>query len=47
LYGLNQLVHYPLAGGNFDWLWSLNVIVWLAIFVVGAAWRLRRDTARV
>ena len=47
LYGLNQLVHYPVVGGNFDWLWSLNVIVWLAIFVVGAAWRLRRDTARV
>jgi len=25
----------------------LNLIVWLAIFVAGAAWRLRRDTARV
>jgi ABC-2 type transport system permease protein len=47
LYGLNQLVHYPLVGGTFDWRWLVNVIVWLTIFVVGAAWRLRRDTARV
>ena len=47
LYGLNQLVHYPLAGGTLQWGWILNLVVWLAIFVVGAAWRLRRDTARV
>lgn len=47
LYGLNELVHYPLVGGSFDWRWGLNLILWLAIFVVGAAWRLRRDTARV
>jgi hypothetical protein len=25
----------------------VNLAVWLAIFVAGAAWRLRRDTARV
>ena len=47
LYGLNQLVHYPLAGGTLQWAWVLNLAVWLAIFVAGAAWRLRRDTARV
>jgi ABC-2 type transport system permease protein len=47
LYGLSQLVHYPLAGGTLQWDWILNLIVWLAIFVAGAAWRLRRDTARV
>jgi ABC-2 type transport system permease protein len=47
LYGLSQLVHYPLAGGTLQWGWILNLIVWLAIFVAGAAWRLRRDTARV
>ena len=47
LYGLSQLVHYPLAGGTLEWSWILNLVVWLAIFVAGAAWRLRRDTARV
>ncbi len=47
LYGLNQLVHYPLAGGTLEWGWILNLAVWLAIFVTSAAWRLRRDTARV
>jgi hypothetical protein len=46
-YGLNQLVHYPLAGGTLEWGWILNLAVWLAIFVTGAARRLRRDTARV
>ena len=47
LYGLNQLVHYPLVGGSMDWSWLLNVVGWLVIFVAGAVWRLRRDTARV
>lgn len=47
LYGLNQLVHYPLVGGAFDWTWALNLLAWLAIFVAGAVWRFRRDTARV
>jgi ABC-2 type transport system permease protein len=47
LYGLNQLVHYPLTGGTLHWGWIVNLAVWLAIFVAGAAWRLRRDTARV
>ncbi|MFI5064509.1 MAG: hypothetical protein ACHP9Z_11100 [Streptosporangiales bacterium] len=47
VYGLSQLVHYPLAGGNFEWAWILNLVVWLAIFAGGAAWRLRSDTARV
>jgi hypothetical protein len=27
--------------------WILNLAVWLAIFVTGAAWCRRRDTARV
>lgn len=47
LYGLNQLVHYPLVGGNLQWSWVLNLVVWLGIFVGGASWRFRRDTARV
>jgi ABC-2 type transport system permease protein len=47
LYGLNQLVHYPLAGGTFGWNWVLNLAAWMVIFVAGAVWRFRRDTARV
>jgi ABC-2 type transport system permease protein len=47
LYGVNQLAHYPLAGGTLEWAWILNLAVWLAIFVTGAVWCLRRDTARV
>jgi ABC-2 type transport system permease protein len=47
LYGLNQLAYYPLVGGTLQWAWIVNPVLWLAIFVAGAAWRLRRDTARV
>ncbi len=47
LYGLNQLVHYPLAGGAFDATWVLNLVAWLAIFGAGAVWRFSQDTARV
>ena len=47
LYGLNQLVHYPLTQSGFVWSWVANLLVWLALFVAGAAWRFRRDTARV
>jgi ABC-2 type transport system permease protein len=47
LYGLNELVHYPLVGGRFDWAWVANLLVWLGLFSAGAAWRFRRDTARV
>jgi hypothetical protein len=47
LYGLNELVHYPLVGGHFGWVWPLNLAVWLGVFVLGAVWKFRRDTARV
>ena len=47
LYGLNELVHYPLVDSNFKWYWVLNLAAWLAVFVLGAVWRLRRDTDRV
>jgi ABC-2 type transport system permease protein len=47
LYGLNQLVHTPLLGTGVDWTWVVNVLAWLIIFAGGAAWRMRRDTARV
>jgi len=47
LYGLNQLVHYPLVGGALNWTWVLNLVAWLMLFVGGAVWRFRNDTARV
>ncbi len=47
LYGLNQLVHAPLTGQGVEGWWVLNVVVWLMIFIAGAVWRFRRDTARV
>ena len=47
LYGVNQLVHWPLTGGSMDMWWVLNAVAWLAIFTVGAIWRFRKDTARV
>ena len=46
LYGLSQLVHDPLEGGSFHVAWAVNLVAWLVIFFVGAAWRFRRDTAR-
>jgi ABC-2 type transport system permease protein len=47
LYGLNQLVHAPLLGGNVDVMWAVNAVAWLLIFITGAVWRFRKDTARV
>lgn len=47
LYGLNQLVHAPLVGASSPLAWAINVLAWLALFVGGAVWRFRRDTARV
>ena len=47
LYGLNQLVHAPFLGGGVHLAWVANAVIWLAIFAGGAAWRLRKDTARV
>ncbi len=47
LYGLNELVHTPLLGNGVDWTWVVNVLAWLVIFSSGAAWRMRKDTARV
>jgi len=47
LYGLNQLVHYPLVTGELEWQWALNLVVWLAVFVGGAVLLFRRDTHKV
>jgi ABC-2 type transport system permease protein len=47
MYGLNQLVHAPLIGGSFDIAWAINAVAWFVLFVAGAVWRFRKDTARV
>jgi ABC-2 type transport system permease protein len=47
LYGLNQLVHAPVIGGDVKLVWVLNAVAWLVIFAGGAVWRFRKDTARV
>jgi ABC-2 type transport system permease protein len=47
MYGLSQLTHAPLTGDSPGWAAVVNVLVWLAVFAGGAAWRFRRDTARV
>jgi ABC-2 type transport system permease protein len=46
LYGLNYLVHAPFGGG-VNLAWAGNAVAWLVIFSAGAAWRFRKDTARV
>lgn len=47
MYGVSELAHAPLTGESPGWASLVNVLVWLAAFAGGAAWRFRRDTARV
>jgi ABC-2 type transport system permease protein len=47
MYGLAELARWPLQGGTPHVAWVVNLVVWLAIFVTGAAWRMSKDTARV
>lgn len=53
IYGLNQIAHWPLTHstdgnfGHFDVGWAVNLLAWGALFVAGAVWRFRKDTARV
>jgi len=47
IYGLANLARWPLYGGAPHLGWILNLVVWLAVFVGGAAWRMSKDTARV
>jgi ABC-2 type transport system permease protein len=37
----------PLTHDGDGWAALLNLLVWGGLFVAGAAWRFRRDTARV
>lgn len=46
-YGLAEIVRAPLTGEAVPVLAVVNVLAWAAVFVTGAAWRFRRDTARV
>ncbi|PJI93385.1 ABC transporter permease [Luteimicrobium subarcticum] len=45
-YGLAELTRAPLGDG-FSWVAVVNVVAWAAVFSLGAAWRYRKDTARV
>lgn len=47
MYGLSQVVHAPLTGAAPGWAAVVNVLAWFVLFAGGAAWRFRRDTARV
>jgi len=47
IYGLAKLARWPLYGGAPHLAWILNLVVWLTLFVLGAAWRMSKDTARV
>jgi ABC-2 type transport system permease protein len=46
MFGVAELSRSPLTH-ELPWYAVLNVVVWLAIFVGGAAWRMSKDTARV
>jgi ABC-2 type transport system permease protein len=46
-YGLAELVRAPLGGGTVGVAAVVNVVAWAVIFFAGAAWRFRKDTARV
>lgn len=45
-YGIAQLARYPLTHDGRLLAAVLNVAAWTAVFVAGAAWRFRRDTAQ-
>lgn len=46
VYGVGELSRSPLDGG-FHWTSVANIVVWTALFSVGAAMAFRRDTKRV
>ncbi|MCI1747209.1 MAG: ABC transporter permease [Acidipropionibacterium sp.] len=47
MWGIHQLALVPFGTGGFGVGELINIVVWLAIFVGGAAWLMSRDTARV
>ena len=46
LFGVAVITRAPLTG-DLPWYAVVNAIGWLAVFVLGAAWRMSKDTARV
>jgi ABC-2 type transport system permease protein len=44
--GLAAITRAPLTGDGVTWWAVANVVGWAGLFVVGSAWRFRRDTAR-
>jgi ABC-2 type transport system permease protein len=46
MYGVAEVARAPLTH-ELPWYAVVNAVVWLAVFVAGAAWRMSRDTARV
>lgn len=46
MFGVAEISRWPLTG-DLPWSAPLNAVVWLAIFIGGAAWRMSKDTARV
>ena len=46
MFGVAEISRWPLTG-DLAWTAVLNAVVWFAVFVAGAAWRMSKDTARV
>ncbi|MEH3033756.1 MAG: ABC transporter permease [Aeromicrobium erythreum] len=46
-YGVGELARAPFGGEHDLALAALNVVAWGLVFVLGAAWRMSRDTQRV
>jgi ABC-2 type transport system permease protein len=46
MYGVSEIARAPLTH-DLPWYAIVNAIVWFALFVLGAAWRMSKDTARV
>jgi ABC-2 type transport system permease protein len=46
MFGVAEISRFPLTG-ELPWYAVVNAVVWLGLFVAGAAWRMSRDTARV
>jgi ABC-2 type transport system permease protein len=46
MYGVSEVARSPLTH-ELTWFSVVNAVAWLAVFVLGAAWRMSKDTARV
>lgn len=46
MFGVAEITRYPITN-DLPWYAVVNAVVWLGLFVGGAAWRMSRDTGRV